>query len=186
EDSGAASRLRANAALLWARYGGAFSDRSWRPVARELMERGLKDAGTEARTFEAAALLLGRAALGRQGMAGWADAAMRNDAERAVEIAEAIDSPHLMSHALDEVAWTLRAEGFCESARMADRTRDAASTMTDRVQAHELLVTAALGFADAGQFDRGAELARHAAQEARQLAPHHRLHAASAQTACLL
>jgi class 3 adenylate cyclase len=185
-DAGAAARLRANATLLWARYGGAFGDDSWKAAARELLERGLEEVSEESGTFEAAALLTGRSASAHWGIGPWDQSAVRRDAERAVEIAEAIGSPYLLSHAFDTLAMALEGEGFCGSAKMAERTLEVSRTMADRVEAHELLVTAALGFADAGRFDLGEPVGDEAAREAQRLGPHHRLHAASAQTACLL
>ena len=185
-DAGAASRLRANATLLWARYGGAFGDDSWKTAARELMERGLEEVDEESDTFEAAALFVGRSSSAHWRIASWDAHSVRRDAERAVEIAEAIGSPYLLSHALDTLAMALEGEGFCGSAEMAERTLAVARAMVDRVEAHELLVTAALGFADAGQFDLAEQIGDEAAREAQRLAPHHRLHAASAQTACLV
>jgi len=183
-DAQGASLLRANATLLWTRYGGAFRDESWKPVAQELM-KGLEELGEGVRTFEGAALLIGRSMSSEFGLPVDTSSSLE-DAERAVEIAKAVGSQHLLSHALDAVAWTTQTQGFCGSETTARRMLDAASMIADRVQSQELLVTAAMAFAAAGRFEEGGRVGEEAAREARRLAPHHRLHGAAAQSACLL
>jgi len=185
-DAEAASRLRANATLLWSRYAGAFSGTEWRERAREIFESGLEEIGEDSVSFEAAALLTGRSVSNHWGITDHAQSASVRDAERAVEVAEMVGSSYLLSYALDGLAGVVEREGFCRAAEMAERTLGSARGMTDRVQAHELLVTAALSFADAGQLELAESVAGEAAHQAASLSPHHRLHAASAQTACLL
>ncbi|MEO7869986.1 MAG: adenylate/guanylate cyclase domain-containing protein [Candidatus Limnocylindria bacterium] len=185
-DAEAVSRLRANATLLWSRYAGAFSGTEWRERAREILESGLKEIGEDSVSYEAAALLAGRSVSSHWGITDREQSASVRDAERAVEVAEMVGSPYLLSYALDGLAGAVEQEGFCRALEMAERTLGSARGMTDRVQAHELLVTAALSYADAGQFELAESVADEAAQQAASLSPHHRLHAASAQTACLL
>ncbi|MDQ2940981.1 MAG: AAA family ATPase, partial [Chloroflexota bacterium] len=185
-DATAVSRLRANATLLWARYGGAFSGEEWKERAREILESGLEEIGEDSRNFEMAALLIGRSESSLWGIAVREQSASVRDAERAVEVAEIVGSPYLLSYALDGLAGVVERDGFCRAAEMAERTLESATAMTDRVQAHELLVTAALSYADAGRFELAESVADEAAQQAARLSPHHRLHAASAQTACLV
>ncbi|MEX1069963.1 MAG: adenylate/guanylate cyclase domain-containing protein [Chloroflexota bacterium] len=185
-DAEAVSRLRANATLLWSRYAGAFSGTEWRERAREILESGLEEIGEDSVSFEAAALLAGRSVSSHWGITDREQSASVRDAERAVEVAEMVGSPYLLSYALDALAGVVEREGFCRAVEMAERTQESARGMTDRVQAHELLVTAALSYADAGRFQLAESIADEAAQQAERLSPHHRLHAASAQTACLL
>ncbi len=185
-DAKAVSRLRANATLLWARYAGAFSGEEWKQRAREILESGLEEIGEETASFETGALLTGRSVSSLWGITDGEQSASVRDAERAVEIAEIVGSPYLLSYALDGFVSIVEREGFCRAVEMAERTLESARGMTDRVQAHELLVTAALSYADAGRFELAESVADEAAQEAELLSPHHRLHAASAQTACLL
>jgi len=185
-DAEAVSRLRANATLLWSRYAGAFSGTKWRERAREILESGLEEIAEDSVSFEAAALLAGRSVSSHWGITDREGSASVRDAERAVEVAEMVGSPYLLSYALDGLAGVVEREGFCRAVEMAERTLASARGMTDRVQAHELLVTAALSFADAGQFELAESVADEAAHQAASLSPHHRLHAASAQTACLL
>ena len=185
-DAQAVSRLRANATLLWSRYAGAFSGTEWGERAREILESGLEEIGEDSVSFEAAALLTGRSMSSRWGITDREQSASVRDAERAVEVAEMVGSPYLLAYALDALAGVVEREGFCRAVEMAERTLESARDMTDRVQAHELLVTAAVSYADAGRFELAESIADEAAHQAVRLSPHHRLHAASAQTACLL
>jgi class 3 adenylate cyclase len=185
-DAEAVSRLRANATLLWSRYGGAFSGEEWKERAREILESGLEEIGEDSGSFETAALLAGRSVSSQWGITVREQSTSVRDAERAVEVAEIVGSPYLLSYALDGLAGVVEREGFCRAVEMAERTLENARGMTDRVQAHELLVTASLSYADAGRFELAESVADEAAQQAARLSPHHRLHAASAQTACLL
>lgn len=185
-DAEAVSRLRANATLLWSRYAGAFSGTKWRERAREILESGLEEIGEDSVSFEAAALLVGRSVSSHWGITDREQSKSVRDAERAVEVAEVVGSPHLLSYALDALAGVVEREGFCRAVEMAERTREGARGMTDRVEAHELLVTAALSYADGGRFELAESIADEAARQAASLSPHHRLHAASAETGCLL
>ena len=185
-DRGVSQRLRANATLLWSRYAGAFTGEEWKPKAIEIVRRGLDEAGEEGASFEIGALLAGRSGFGFWKMAPQSKEVARRDAERAVAIAEAIGSQRLLSYALDSLAAEVRREGFCESADLAERALAVSKAMEDRGEAHELLVTAALEFADAGRFDDAAVAASEATLLAARLGPHRRLHAGSAQTRALL
>jgi class 3 adenylate cyclase len=185
-DEQAASRLRARATLLWARYQGAFAGLDWKAKALEMVERGLERAGEDSVAFETGALLAGRAALVYWGVSDRAPEECIRDAERAVEIAEKIDSPVLLSYALDGLAAVVGQEGFCGSAQLGERVLEASRTMADRWGSHEMLVTASLCFADAGRFETASATAEEAAREALHLSPHHRLHGAAAQTGALL
>ena len=185
-DTEAASRLRANATLLWTRYGGAFHDVAWKPTAEQLLESGLSGIDEDSLPYESAALLIGRSMASQFGMPAGSPEDRRQDAEKAASIAEALGSQHLLSHALDAVAWNIQTQGFCRSARTAERMLDATRVIADRIQAHELLVTAAFAFTAAGRFKEAQPVGEEAAREARHLAPHHQLHGAAAESASLL
>jgi hypothetical protein len=178
--------LRANATLLWSRYAGAFTGEEWKPRAVEIVWRGLEEAGEEGASFETGALRAGRAGFRFWKMAPHSKEDARRDAERAVTIAEAIDSPTLLSYGLDALVAEVTQDGFCESAELARRALAVARSIEDRGEAHELLVTAALTFADAGRFDEAAVAGAEATMLASQLGPHRSLHAGSAQTRALL
>jgi class 3 adenylate cyclase len=185
-DPDAAQRLRANATLLWSRYAGAFRGEEWKPRAVEIVRHGLEEAGEETVSFEVGALLDGRAGFRFWRMAPHSKEDARRDAERAVTIAEAIDSRTLLSYGLDALVAEVTQDGFCESAELARRALAVARSIEDRGEAHELLVTAALAFADAGRFDEAALAGAEATLLASQLGPHRGLHAGSAQTRALL
>jgi class 3 adenylate cyclase len=185
-DRGAAQRLRANATLLWSRYAGAFTGEEWKPRAVEIVRHGLEEAGEEGASFETGALRAGRAGFRFWRMAPHSKEDARRDAERAVTIAEAIDSRTLLSYGLDALVAEVTQDGFCESAELARRALAVARSIEDRGEAHELLVTAALAFADAGRFDEAAVAGAEATLLASQLGPHRGLHAGSAQTRALL
>ena len=68
---------------------------------------------------------------------------------------------------------------------MGERLIRTSAVSSDRVEAHESKVTAAICFGWAGRFDRAAEVAREAMLEAPRLSPHRALHSALAQTFCL-
>ncbi len=185
-DWGAIGRLRANATLLWSRYGGALSAEGWKAKARDIVERGLEETDEEEVTFERGALLAGRASARYWEVApvGWEEP--RRDAERAIEIAKEIGSSTLLAYALDALASYIEDEGFCESAQMAEQALGVGETMEDRVEAHEMFVTAAISFAKAGNFEAAGTTAAEAERLAAQLGPHRGLHAGSAQTIALL
>jgi class 3 adenylate cyclase/tetratricopeptide (TPR) repeat protein len=180
-DVEAVSRLSANATLLWGRYGGAFTTDEWKDQAVDIVRRGLEEAGESAETFETGALLTGRSSFAYWALAPHEKEDARRDAERGIEIAEAINSPYLLSHALDALASLVVEEGFCGSSEIAERTLQLGQSMADRVEAHEMLVTAARAFCEAGRYEEAEEVADEAASQAARLSPHHRLHAAFAQ-----
>jgi DNA-binding SARP family transcriptional activator len=187
EDAAAASRLRADAALLCARYSGAFSDSAWRAPAGTLVTRGLEKVGEASVSFETGALLLGRSVLAARWpdrRSGWEDAA-EADARRALEIAEAIDSPYLLSHAVEALIGYAGRAGFCDAAELAEQLAHAAGTLASRADAHEARVTAAICLTQAGRYERAREVAREATRERTMMSPHRALHAAAAETACL-
>ena len=68
---------------------------------------------------------------------------------------------------------------------MGERLIRASAGSSDRVEAHESKVTAAICFGWAGRFDRAAQVAQEATLEAPRLSPHRALHSALAQTFCL-
>jgi predicted ATPase/class 3 adenylate cyclase len=185
-DLGAIRRLRANATLLWSRYGGALSAEGWKVKARWILERGLEETGEDEVTFERGALLAGRASAGFWEVDSVGPEEARRHGERAVEIAEKIGSSTLLTYALDQLAGQVQQKGFCESAQMAERTQAVGKAMEDRVEAHEMFVTAAISFAEAGDFEAAATTAAEAGRLAAQLGPHRGLHAGSAQTEALL
>jgi hypothetical protein len=188
EDADALSRLRAHAALLCARYAGAFATDAWKAPAVELVESGLEEVGEETVSFEAGALLVARSAIG----ARWFDeptghaATAEEDARRAVEIADAIDSPYLLSHAVEGLIEFAIRGGFDGAGDMAERLVSVCQAMPDRTEAHEGLVTAAISFARAGRFERAREVARLSTSESLRLSAHHETHAAAGETMALV
>jgi hypothetical protein len=186
-DTAAVSRLRAHAALLCARYSGAFSSGAWKAPAVELVERGLEEIGERAVSFEAGALLLGRSAIAARWVdrpSGREDVAER-DARRACEIADAIDSPYLLAHAVAVLVEYAGRGGFCDAAELGERLARAAQRLPIRADAHEARVSAAISLAQAGRYDRACELAREATDESLRISPHHATHAAAAEAVCL-
>jgi hypothetical protein len=109
----------------------------------------------------------------------------RQDALRAVEIGEALDSPFLLSHALETLHWGYTQEGFCESAALARRMLEAVDRITDPVEAHENRLIAALALAETGKFAAARDVADVVAGGAHDQGPHVRLHAIGAYAACL-
>ena len=186
-DHAAVSRLRAHAALLCARYSGAFSNSAWRARAVELVKRGLAEVGERRLSFEAGALLLGRSVIASRwiGRSAGREEAAEHDARRALEIAEAIDSPYLLLHAVEALIGYASLTGFCDAAEMGERLAHAAETVTSRADAHEARVTAAISLTRAGRYDRARELAREATRESMRMSPHRATHAASAEAHCL-
>jgi class 3 adenylate cyclase len=186
DDRDAISRLRAYAALLCARYSGAFTGDAWRPAAAELVKEGLAELGEAAETFEAGALLVGRSRMPRWLGTPTDRKQTRRDAERAIEIAEAIDSAYLLSYAIEALSQPTVQDGFCEAGSIGERCVAVAETLTDRIEAHETRVLAALLLSRADRPEAAQQAADRAAREAAELSPHRRLHAAGAQTASLL
>ena len=186
-DAEAVSRLRALATLLCVRYQGAFKHDDWHPLAADMVEQGLAEAGEDSATFETGALLVGRS----WGMAGWrgvqlADApAAKRDALRAVEIAEATGSELLHAVALEGLTWITFEEGHGEAGALGERHLRAAGTLGDRLEAHESLTVAAICFAHAGHYDAARRAAAEATEQAAGLSPHRGLHAAAAATFAL-
>jgi class 3 adenylate cyclase len=184
-DVGVTERLRARATLLWARYAGALTSDEWKPKAAEMVRGGLEHADNAQATFELGALLTGRAGFRFWKVAPHSKEGARRDAERAVAIAQEIGSQTLLSYALDTLVMET-AEGFCESAELAERTLAVGRTMEDRGEAHEMFVTASISFVGAGRFEEAVGAAAEAAALAARLGPHRSLHAGSAQTTALL
>jgi hypothetical protein len=108
------------------------------------------------------------------------------DARRALEIAEAIDSPYLLLHAVEALIGYASLSGFCEAAELGERLAHAGETLTSRPDAHEARITAAISLTRAGRYKRARELARDATQEAVRMSPHRATHAASAEAHCLV
>jgi DNA-binding SARP family transcriptional activator/tetratricopeptide (TPR) repeat protein len=182
-----AARLRAHAALLCSRYPGAFTRRDWREWAVAQIDAGLAGGAEERDTFEVAALLIGRASMVRWFVLPSAELdRARGAAERAIEIAERIGSTQLLSHGLEALGWRDADHGFCEASATADRLLEVVARMPDRVEAAETLVIAAICLLRGGRFEDARQAGREAAAAARNLSPHRRLHAASAQTVTLL
>ncbi len=185
-DRQAMTRLRADATLMWSRYGGAFPNEDWKPQAAELVLRGLEEVGEEDVTFEMGALLQGRGGFRYWGVAPRPLEDARRDLDRAVDIAEALDSPYLLSYALDSLAASVWENGYCELEDVAERALAVARRIPDRVEAHEMLVTAARCLEEIGRFEEAAVVAGRAAEQAASLSPHHRIHAAFVQANHLL
>jgi class 3 adenylate cyclase len=182
----AVSRLRAYATLLCARYTGALSGETWKTTAAAMVTEGLAEIGEDRETFEAGALLLGRSRMPR-----WLGSApdreqTRRDAERAIEIAEAIDSPYLLTYAVEALSQPTVQEGFCEAGAIGERMVRVAANIADRIEANETRVLAAVAFVRAGRARAAEEAADAAVRHAEHLSPHRRIHAACGQTTALL
>jgi tetratricopeptide (TPR) repeat protein len=180
-------RLRAHALLLCIRYAGAFASDDWREHAVAMLEDGLAREDERASTFESGALLLARS---------WADARWsdelsydlvraQRDAARAVEIAEAVDSPDLLASSLEGLTWLVLEDGLSEAGAMGERLLTSGEKLADLAEIHESMVTASMCFTWAGDFERAAALAADATARAARLSPHRALHAAGASTVCL-
>ena len=182
-----ADRLRAHATLLCSRYPGAFTRPGWREWAMAQVEEGLAGGAEDRDTFEVGALLIGRASMVRWlVLSGDELKKARRAAERAIEIAERIGSPQLLSHGLEALGWRDADHGFCDASATADRLLDVVRRMPDRVEASETLVIAAVCLVRGGRFEDAREAGHDAIASARNLSPHRRLHAASALTISLL
>jgi hypothetical protein len=110
----------------------------------------------------------------------------RRDAERAIEIAEAIDAPYLLAYAVEALSQPTVQEGFCEAATIGDRMVQVAEILADRIEANETRVLAAVALVRAGRARAAEEAADAAARHAEHLSPHRRIHAACGQTTALL
>ena len=182
-----AERLRAQAVLLCARYPGAFTRPDWRKWASRQIDEGLAGDAASQDTFEAGALLIGRASMTRWFVLSPVELReARAAAERAIEIADKIGSTRLLSHGLEALGWRDADTGFCEAGATADRMLQLVGRMTDRMEAAETIVIAAICMLRAGRFDESQRIAADACAMARNMSPHRRLHAASAATVCLL
>jgi hypothetical protein len=187
-DTGAYSRLRGDAVLLCARFPGAFTDDSWKRPAVERIERGLAERGADQVTFEVGALLVGRSAMS----AGWLDAptghepSSERDARRAIEIAETLDSPYLLSRAVESLIAHALGGGLCGAAELAERLVAVSESLSDRAEVHEGLITASITLARAGRHGRAHQIARRATEDSERLSPHQSMHAAAAEVMCLL
>jgi DNA-binding SARP family transcriptional activator len=187
-DREAVSRLRTQAVLLCTRYMGAFSGDAWKESALARLEEGLAEVDLEEASVEAGALLVARSwgVIRWRGLATRDVAASKRDATRAIEIAEQLDSPFLLSHALEALTWIVFEEGFCGVPEIAERVlRAAMEGGVDRVEAHENLSVAAICFARAGHFERAREVAAEATRQAVGLGSHRALHAGAAETVAL-
>jgi tetratricopeptide (TPR) repeat protein len=166
---------------------GAFSDDSWVPAARALVAEGLAEEREDGESFEVGALLLARS----WGKSRWRDVAQRDvpgarrDVERALAIAESIDSSYLLTHALEGLTWLVLEEGYGEAEAMGERLLVAGHSLTNRVEAHESLGVAAICFARAGRFDRARAAAAETTRQAVRLSPHRALHAGASETIAL-
>jgi class 3 adenylate cyclase len=185
-DQEAVSRLRAYATLLCARFSGALSGEEWKTTAAVMVTDGLAEIGDGRETFEAGALLVGRSRMPR-----WLGSApdrerTRGDAERAIEIAEAIDAPYLLAYAVEALSQPTVQEGFCEAAAIGERMVEVAEILADRIEANETRVLATVALVRAGRARAAEEAAEAAARHAEHLSPHRRIHAACGQTTALL
>lgn len=185
-DRDARFRLMAYASLLCARYSGAFTGDGWIAPAAEIVETGLAELGEDTDAFEVGALLVGRSRMPRWLGAPADRTQTRRDAERAIEIAEATESPYLLSHAIEALSQPTVQDGFCEAEAIAERLVTVAETLTDRIEAQETRVLTALLFSRADRPEAAVLAADAVAREAAELSPHRRLHAAGAQTISLL
>jgi len=179
-------RLRAWATMLWSRWRGMMTGDTWIPSALDMLDHGLADLGEELPSFELGAFLTGRAAMAFWGLGTFSPETARKDAERAVEIAQDVDSEILLSYALDTLYAVVMRDGFCESGSFAQRAAEVGRGMDDRGEAHELLVTAAIAFAHAGRFEDALIVGNETVALAARLGPHRTLHTGSALTHALL
>jgi hypothetical protein len=180
-------RIAAHAAILCSRYGGTFSGEEWVAEALAISQRGLARLAGDSPTFELGALLLGRAAATRRGVAGAAaQRRARDDAARAAEVADTVDSPALLAYALEMLHWYDTQESFCRSGDRGRRMLRAVGRMSDSVEAQDNRVVAALALAEAGAFQEALPAADDAARLAAGQSPHHRLDAIGAQAASLV
>jgi hypothetical protein len=174
--------------LLCARFPGAFTDDAWKGPAVELIAGGLVELGADQVTFEVGALLVGRPAMS----AGWfaeptgLDSSSERDARRAIEIAERVDSPYLLSRAVESLIAHALGGGLCGAGELAERLVDVSESLSDRAEVHEGLITAAITLARAGRHGRAHEIARRATRDSERLSPHQSIHAAAAEVMCLL
>ena len=111
--------------------------------------------GVEPPSFAAGALLLGRC----WGIRRWSTPRLSRsgdiaDARRAVEIAEEIGSSFLLAMALEGLTWLSFDAGHCGAAALGERHLQAASQLSDRIEAHESVTVAVMCFARAGDFAR--------------------------------
>jgi DNA-binding SARP family transcriptional activator len=187
-DRAVVANIRAHAALLCTRYMGAFSDTSWVPAARAIVEEGLAESGESTESFEVGALLVGRS----WGRARWNDvterdvAGARRDIERAVEIAERLGSNFLLTHALEGLTWLALEEGYCAAESMAERLLSAGNSLGNRVEAHESIGVAAICFARAGRFEEARAAAAETTRQAAALSRHRALHAGAFEAIALV
>ena len=184
-DGADAVRIAAHAAILCSRYGGSFKGEDWVPRAVSLNARALALAD-DAPSFELGALLLGRAAMRRAETEPAARRAAREDAGRAVEVAQAVDSPALLAYALEMLHWSETQESFCGSGARGRLMLGAVARMADSVEAQDNRVVAALALAEAGDFAGAGPVADDAARRAAGQSPHHRFDAMGAQAASLV
>lgn len=187
-DRAAVARIRAHATLLCTRYMGAFSDATWAPVARRLVEDGIAELGDDTESFEVGALLVGRS----WGQTRWPGAVKRNvrdarrDIERAVEIAERVGSNFLLTNALEGLTWLALEEGYCEAEALAERLLRTGHSLRNRVEAHETIGVASICFARAGQFERARSAAAETSRQAAALSTHRALHAGAFEAVALV
>lgn len=174
------------ATLLWSRYGGAFSNEDWKPEAVKEVQRRLDEIGEDEETLELAALLTGRSVWGRRKLLARSSQEVKADAERAIAISERLGSEKLLSHALDAFGMCLREEGFCELGELADRMINLGSTMVDRRQAHEMLVTAAISLTEIGRYEDSREVGAIVAADAASMGVHQHIHGIRASTGYLV
>jgi hypothetical protein len=177
----ALQRLRAYALLLCIRYQGTLTGEGWQPWAVRMVDDGLAaDSGTP--SFERGTFLLARGWCNRRWLGQSELAAAKQDARQAISIARRVAAPELLGAAVEVLTWLVFEEGCCEAERMAERLVSVSADATDRGEAHESLVTAAMAFRWAGRFDRAAEAAAQFAEREAELGGHRALHSAAAQT----
>jgi hypothetical protein len=81
--------------------------------------------------------------------------------------------------ALEALTWLTFKEGLGEASQLGRRHLRAAATLADHVEAHESFATAAICFANAGDFESAREATAQAVAGAARLSPHRALHAAA-------
>ncbi len=177
------SRVITEATLVWARYGGAFTNEDWKPAAVDVVQTRLAEIGEQEETLELAALLTGRSVWARRELFERTPEEAKADAERAISISENLGSEKLLSHALDAYENCLREEGFCELGDLADRMVKLASEMVDGRQAHEMLITSATVLTEVGRYEDSREVGAIAHADAQRMGVHLRIHGIRALTA---
>ncbi len=167
-------RLAAKAALVATRWYGTIHTHPSFEDIDGLIDRGLEAAG-EPDSRERALLLAGRAFL--QGQYGRRDAGGEAAAHEAVEIAERLADPNLLSATLDGLAsWPLFHGRYGDAYRLARRRIELVPLLTDLREIGDCYATSAWCATQLGLYDDAMEHAT-AAEQRPGIEPHAYVHA---------